>query len=104
VIVHSITTWPPCSIRFSMYHWASIVCTPSEANPPIVSAPLVRAEARVVVSGVVGEVRRHRLSVASVQRLVVSADALPSSHGTKVVLYVCRQSISRMNFLASVEA
>ena len=32
---------------------------------------LVRAETRVVVDRVVGEVRRHRLGVAGVQRLVV---------------------------------
>jgi hypothetical protein len=39
-------------------------------------APVVRAEPRVVVRGVVGEVRRDQIDVAGVERLVVAADVV----------------------------
>ena len=40
---------------------------------------LVRAEPRVVVDGVVGEVRGDRVGVAGVQRLVVGADVVEAA-------------------------
>ena len=64
VIVHSIATWSPCSIAFSMYHWASIVLDAERGVAADRLGALVRAEARVVVDRVVGEVRRDRLGVA----------------------------------------
>jgi hypothetical protein len=39
-------------------------------------SPLVWAQPRVVVDGVVGEVRRDQLDVAAVQGLVVGADVV----------------------------
>jgi hypothetical protein len=44
-------------------------------SPDLLRAP-VRAEARVVVDRVVGEVRRNNVGVTAVQRLVIRPDVI----------------------------
>jgi hypothetical protein len=51
-------------------------------------APAMRPEARVVVDGVVGEVRGDQVDVAAVQGLVVAADV-----GERVDLGLLRSSL-----------
>ena len=60
VMVHSITTRSPSSMASSMLHWPSMFSTAQWVCSPMVPTALVRAQARVVVGGVLGEVGRPR--------------------------------------------
>jgi hypothetical protein len=48
--------------------------------------------ARVVVDGVLGEVRRDQIGVAGVERVVVGADLVEIAHGS-LVISVSKKSI-----------
>ena len=84
-MVHSITACSPSSMPFSMNHWPSMCSTAMLGVIADGLAPPRGAEARVVVRGVVGEVRGHSLGVARVQRVVVRADVIhQGAHVTRL--------------------